>query len=409
MVRMILHADMDAFYAAIEARENPEIAGRPIVVGADPRGGRGRGVVAACNYEARVFGIHSAMPISEAYRRCPDAVYLRPRMGLYADASRRIMAILEVYTELVEKLSIDEAFLDVTGSAKLFGDGVTIAHRIKARIREQEGLTVSIGVAPNKFLAKLASDLEKPDGLVVVEPGSEAEFLRPLPVERLWGVGEKTAGRLHALGLRTIGDIAAADLGRLERRLGRGHAQHLYGLAHGHDERGVEPDRERKQISRETTFNEDTRERDRIERTLLALSEDVAGDLRRKDLTARTVTLKLRLAPFETLTRRHTTETAVATAQSIFEIARHLLAAADPGDRPIRLIGVGVAALQERTPPGQLSLFAEAEIEGNSTRLTGAVDRIAEKFGNDAVRRGKLLERGGRGSKAGHGDPDEAG
>ena len=403
---------MDAFYAAIEARENPEIAGQPIVVGADPRGGRGRGVVAACSYEARAFGIHSAMPISEAYRRCPDAVYLRPRMDSYADASRRIMKILESYTERVEKLSIDEAFLDVTGSAKLFGDGVTIARRIKRRIHEQEGLTVSIGVAPNKFLAKLASDLDKPDGLVVVAPGSEADFVRPLPVERLWGVGEKTAARLHALGLRTIGDIAAADLGGLERRLGRGHAHHLYSLAHGQDERGVEPDRERKQISRETTFNEDTRERDRVERTLLALSEDVAGDLRRKDLIARTVTLKLRLAPFETVTRRHTAETAVATAQSIFEIARHLLAAADPGDRPIRLIGVGVAALQERTPTGQLSLFGEAEIEGASSRLSGAVDRIAERFGSDAVRRGKLL--GGRGrreerrSQAAAEEPNEA-
>jgi len=393
MKRTILHADMDAFYAAVEAREDPAIAGQPIVVGADPRDGKGRGVVAACSYEARRFGIHSAMPISEAYRRCPDAVYLRPRMELYARISRRIMAILEAYTELVEKLSIDEAFLDVTGSSELFGDGPAIARRIKRQVREQEKLTVSIGVAPNKFLAKLASDLRKPDGLVVVEPGTEADFLRPLPIERLWGVGEKTAERLHALGLRTIGDIAAADIGRLERRLGRAHAQHLYALAHGHDDRPVDPERERKQISREVTFGEDTRDRDLVERTLLSLSEDVAGDLRKRDLTARTVTLKLRLAPFDTLTRRHTAETAVATTRSIYRIARRLFAAADPGDRPIRLVGVGVAGLRERAPAEQLTLFGPSENEGAPRRLADAVDRISEKFGAEALQRAKLLRR----------------
>lgn len=393
MSRTILHADMDAFYAAVEARQNPAIAGQPIVVGADPRGGKGRGVVAACSYEARAFGIHSAMPISEAYRRCPDGVYLRPRMELYAGVSRRIMAILEAYTELVEKLSIDEAFLDVTGSRELFGDGPTIASRIKRQIREQEGLTVSIGVAPNKFLAKLASDLRKPDGLVVVEPGTEAGFLRPLPVERLWGVGAKTAEQLHSLGLRTIGDIALVDLVRLERRLGRGIAHHLHALANGRDERPVEPDRERKQISREVTFGHDTRDRDLVERTLLALSEDVAADLRKKDLTARTVTLKLRFAPFETLTRRHTPDNAVATTQSIYRIARRLLRAADPGNRAIRLVGVGVAGLVERRPTDQLTLFGDPEGRASSVRLDDAVDRIAEKFGTDAVKRGKLIER----------------
>jgi DNA polymerase-4 len=401
--RTILHADMDAFFAAVETRENPEIADRPVVVGADPHGGRGRGVVAACNYEARNYGIHSAMPISEAYRRCPDATYLRPRMSLYADVSERIMAILEGYTELVEKLSIDEAFLDVTASARLFGDGITIARRIKKNIREQEQLTVSVGVAPNKFLAKLASDLEKPDGLTVVEPGGAEEFLAPLPVERLWGVGDKTAARLHSLGIQTIGDIAATPVQRLERHFGGHHAGRLHRLSHGQDDRPVETDRERKQISRETTFLSDTDDRDFVERTLLELTEEVAARLRRRALTARTVTLKLRLAPFETLTRRHTADVALDTTEAIFPIARRLLAAADPGGRPVRLIGVGVSGFHERDIVQQLALFDAEKTDQNTTRIDDVVDKISEKFGRDALRRAKLVNNGG------HTDGDDGG
>ncbi len=382
---------MDAFFAAVEARENPEIADRPIVVGADPRGGRGRGVVAACSYAARKYGIRSAMPISEAYRRCPDAVYLRPRMPLYAEVSQRIMDILESYTELVEKLSIDEAFLDVTASTKLFGDGVTIARRIKCQIWEQERLTVSIGIAPNKFLAKLASDLEKPDGLVVVEPGTEREFLDPLPIERLWGVGMKTAERLHALGLLTIGDIAAAPLETLERQLGQHHAQHLHDLANGQDDRPVEPERQRKQISRETTFLSNTDDRHLVQRTLLALTDEVAAKLRRRGLTARTVTIKLRLAPFETLTRRQTVEAELDTTEAIYPIARQLLAAADPGDRPIRLIGVGVSGLHVRGSATQLKLFEEEQRDERDHRVADMMDEVSERFGRDALRRGRLI------------------
>ncbi len=391
VIRTILHADMDAFFAAVEAREDPSIADRPVVVGADPRGGRGRGVVAACNYAAREFGIHSAMPISEAYRRCPDAVYLHPRMKLYAEVSERIMAILEGYTELVEKLSIDEAFLDVTASTQLFGDGATIARKIKQQVWDEERLTVSVGVAPNKFLAKLASDLEKPDGLVVVEPGREREFLEPLPVERLWGVGPKTAGQLHALGVQTIGDLAVFPADRLERHLGHGHAAHLLALAVGEDERPVEVGQERKQISRETTFLTDTDDREYVERTLLALTEEVSARLRRRGLAARTVTLKLRLAPFDTLTRQKTVETDLTTTEAIYPIALKLLEAADPGDRDIRLIGVGVAGLHERAPEPQLGLFDEGGQGKNPRRVADLMDRVSEKFGNDALKRGKLL------------------
>lgn len=382
---------MDAFFAAIEARENPEIADQPIVVGADPRGGQGRGVVAACNYAARVFGIRSAMPISEAYRRCPHGVYLRPRGRLYAEVSERIMQVLEAYTELVEQLSIDEAFLDVTASSRLFGDGVSIARRIKRDIWLRERLTVSVGVAPNKFLAKLASDLEKPDGLVVVPPDGEKAFLQPLPVERLWGVGQKTARRLHSLGLATIGDVAAAPAALLERHLGHAPALHLKRLADGDDDRPVEPGRERKQIGRETTFDADVEDRERVRRTLLSLTEEVAARLRRRGQAAHTVTVKLRLAPFHTRTRRTTVEASLFTTETIYPLAKTLLAAADPGDRAVRLIGISVSGLHELPPERQLTLFAEAGDEAGGARVAKALDEVAQRFGRGSLRRAKLI------------------
>ncbi|NIW35179.1 MAG: DNA polymerase IV [Gemmatimonadetes bacterium] len=391
MSRTILHADMDAFFAAVEARDDPSIASEPVVVGADPRGGRGRGVVAACNYPARAFGIHSAMPISEAYRRCPGAVFLRPRLHLYAEVSERVMEIFETFTELVEKISIDEAFLDVTGSGRLFGDGVAIAEAIKREVRERERLTVSIGVAPNKFLAKLASDIDKPDGLTVVEPGSEESFLQPLPVERLWGVGDVTAAKLHKLGIWKIGDIAASPAGLLERHFGRHHGERLRRLSVGADERPVETGGERKQISRETTFLTDTHDRELVERTMLGLTEEVAARLRRRRLAAHTVTIKLRLAPFETHTRRHTVESDLFTTESIFPIACQLFRSADPGDRPIRLIGVGVSALHKRQTETQLGLFEGDERPDTDAQVADLMDRVSERFGRDALKRGKLL------------------
>ena len=390
--RSILHADMDAFFAAVEARENPAIADQPVVVGADPQEGRGRGVVAACNYEARKYGIHSAMPISQAYRRCPHAVYLRPRGYLYAEVSERIIHILASFTDLVEKISIDEAFLDVTASARLFGDGAAIARRIKTEVWEREKLTVSIGVAPNKFLAKLASDLEKPDGLVVVTPGTEKDFLGPLPVERLWGVGAKTANRLRGLGFQTIGDIANAEPDLLKRHFGDHHATHLHRLARGEDDRPVEPGHEFKQISRETTFLSDTHDRELVRRTLLSLTEEVSARLRRRGLVARTVTLKLRFAPFDTLTRRVTTDDALFTTDAIYPLALKLLEAADPDDRPIRLIGVGVSGLHERETERQLTLFERSGESSSAAQIAKVVDEISEKFGRGRIKRGKLLE-----------------
>lgn len=394
-MRTILHADMDAFFAAVEARENPALVGSPVVVGADPRGGGGRGVVAACNYEARKYGIHSAMPISEAYRRCPGAIFLPVRGELYSSVSSRIMTILEGYTELVEKLSIDEAFLDVTGSTRLFGDGVAIARSIKREIFEHEKLTVSVGVAPNKFLAKLASELEKPDGLVIVTHGREKEFLRPLPVSRLWGVGKKTGDRLFELGIKTIGDIAASPLNRLERHFGAVHGGRLHRLANGEDDRAVEPGRERKQIGRETTFDSDTDDRERVRTTLLGLTEEVAARLRHKGLAARTVTLKLRVAPFDTLTRRRTLDRSLTTTEAIYPVALQLFEAADRRERPIRLIGISLSGLHERLPEHQLGLFDAPgkDPDDSATQVASAVDQITHRFGKDAVQRGKLIKR----------------
>ena len=252
--RTILHVDLDAFYAAVEVRENPALAGRPVVVGADPRGGRGRGVVAAASYEARAFGIHSAMPIGQAYRRCPSAAFLRPRGRLYAAVSERFMAILARYTDMVEPLSIDEAFLDVTDSGALFGDGETITRRIRHDVRTEERLTASIGVAPSKFLAKIASDVGKPDGLVMVRTDGVEAFLRDLPVQRLWGAGPKSLAGFQRLGAATIGAVARLPVEQLVAVFGQALGQHFHALASGRDPRAVLPDHQRRSVGRESTF-----------------------------------------------------------------------------------------------------------------------------------------------------------
>src|SRR5262245_6255222 len=255
-MRAILHIDMDAFYASIEQLDHPAYKGRPVIVGADPKGGKGRGVVAACSYEARKFGVRSALPISRAWKLCPQGVYMRPRMSRYVEVSHQVMDIFRRFTDLVEPLSIDEAFLDVTGSSALYGSAEKIARQIKSSIRDSTHLTASVGVAPNKFLAKVASDLRKPDGLVIVREDGIADFLRDLPISRLWGVGPKTEQRLKPMGLHTIGQMAAIPRDELIRRLGS-LGEHLYQLSHGLDDRPVISNWEPKSISNETTFEED--------------------------------------------------------------------------------------------------------------------------------------------------------
>ena len=387
--RTILHVDLDAFYAAVEVREDPALAGRPIVVGADPRGGRGRGVVAASSYEARAFGIHSAMPISQAYRRCPDAIYLRPRMRLYAAVSARFMAILERYTDLLEPLSIDEAFLDVTASRALFGDGAAIARRIKDEVRAEEGITASIGVAPSKFLAKIASDLRKPDGLVVVPADGVTAFLAELPVQRLWGAGPKSMHGFRQLGATTIGAVARLPRERLLETFGESLGAHFHALARGEDPRAVVPDRRRKSVGHETTFLEDVRDRATVRRTLLDLVEEVARRLRRAGLRGQVVHLKLRSADFTTVTRQETLAAPADTTDAIWPAAERLLAKADDGGQAIRLIGVSLSLFDGER---QMPLFEPPNVE-RARRVARAVDTLVERFGPDVVGRGSAPRR----------------
>ena len=378
---------MDAFYASIEQLDHPEYKGRPVIVGADPKAGKGRGVVAACSYEARKSGIRSALPISRAWKLCPQGVYVRPRMNRYVEVSQQVMDVFRRYTDLVEPLSIDEAFLDITGSVALLGPADEIARSIKKAIREATGMTASVGLAPNKFLAKIASDLKKPDGLVVLQEDDVDQFLRDLPISRLWGVGPKTEARLHEMGFRTIGQLASASRESLVRTLGS-LGEHLYQLSHGKDDRQVVPDWERKSVGTETTFDEDTDDRDLLLRTILELSDHVAERLRKDEYRARKVTLKLRYSNFSTHTKQHSLDRLIQAGDEIAAVARQLFSQF-PLNRKIRLIGVSAGDLHRgREDPEQLTLFATSNPK---EKLGHAVDEIKEKFGIDSLRRGSQL------------------
>ena len=384
--RVILHVDMDAFYASIEQLDDPSLKGRPVIVGADPKEGHGRGVVAACSYEARKFGVRSALPIGRAWKLCPQGAFVRPRMQRYVEVSHEVMEVLRRFTNLVEPLSIDEAFLDITGSTALFGAPVQIARAVKKQIREATGLTASAGVAPNKFLAKIASDLKKPDGLVVVEPGEIESFLGDLPIARLWGVGLKTEERLHEMGLHTIGAIRARKQEELSRALGSSHGTHLYELALGHDDRPVVPNWEPKSVSNETTFDEDTRDRELLVTTIRKLAENVGRRLRRENYRARKVTLKLRYEPFETHTRQVSVKRPIDGDEEITRLALSLFSQF-PLDRRVRLIGVGTGEIvRPGDGPTQLGLFEEAGKKASV--LDRTVDSIRERFGDEFIQRG---------------------
>ena len=386
-MRSILHVDMDAFYASVEQLDNPEYKGRPVIVGADPKRGQGRGVVAACSYEARKFGVRSALPISRAWKLCPEGVYVRPRMQRYVEVSHQVMEVFRRYTDLVEPLSIDEAFLDITGSIALMGAPEHIARSIKKEIRDSTGLNASVGLAPNKFLAKIASDLKKPNAFVIVKEDEIASFLRDLPISRLWGVGPKTEQRLHELGFRTIGEMAAASRESLVRLLGS-LGEHLYQLSQGKDDRPVVPNWEPKSISSETTFDEDTDDRELLLRTILELADHVAERLRKDAYRARKVTLKLRYSSFSTHTKQQSLEKLILTGEEIAAVARGLFAQF-PMKQKIRLIGVAAGDLhREGAEPQQLQLFSQTN---SKEKLSHTVDEIKEKFGIDALRRGSQL------------------
>lgn len=379
----IIHIDMDCFFAAVEVKDNPDLSGKPVIVGALPGT---RGVVAAASYEAREYGVHSAMPVSKAAKLCPDGVYLKPRGHRYAEESNAIMGIFREYTPLVEPLSLDEAFLDVSGSHRLFGSTVEIGRTIKRRIREETGLVASVGIAPTKFVAKIASDIGKPDGFVVVNDDEVQDFLRPLDARKIWGVGPSTWKQLERLGLRTIGDIADYPPDELARRFGKS-GLHLHALANGLDPRTVEPSGERKQVSNEHTFPEDVGDRTEVERTLLALTDKVAGRLHDKGFRGRTVTLKLRDETFKTITRSRTAEHEVSAAEDIFRIARELLRAETLDGRKVRLIGVGVSGFDEAAQTG---LFDTGDARRN--RVQDVMTDIRQRFGSKAITRATLID-----------------
>ena len=384
MNRTILHIDMDAFFAAVEQRDHEEYRGKPVIVG-----GLGtRGVVSTASYEARKFGVHSAMAMEIARRRCPDGIFLPVDHARYRAVSRHIFSILARFSPTVEPLSIDEGFLDLTGMERLMESPRAYGETLKRTIYEETGLRASVGIAPNKFLAKLASDLEKPDGLVVIRPEDAEKILAPLPVSRIFGVGKKTEARLAAMGFRTIGQLAAADRRKLSAALGERMAAQLIALAHGRDDRPVEPVRAAQSIGREETFEKDLRAREEAERALLSLSEEVGWRLRREGLSARTITLKLRLASFDTFTRSKTFPDPLSYDEDIFAAAQTLFREfpLTPG-QGVRLLGVSASNL---ATDAEVSLFDDHE---KKDRLYSAIDSLKGRFGETILTRAALVEQ----------------
>ena len=380
-LRTIIHADLDAFYASVEVLDDPSLRGRPVIVG----GARGeRGVVSAASYEARRFGVHSAMPIRTAERLCPTGVFLPGRPDRYRELSDRVMGIFRSYTPVVEPISLDEAFLDVTGSAAAFGNGEAIGRQIKNRILDEAGLVVSVGVASNKLCAKVASDLRKPNALVVVPPGGEAAFLAPLPISRLWGVGPKAQQALRDFGVQRIGELAALPEATLHRRFGQ-HGGELVRRALGIDPSRVIPSQPPKSIGHEHTFEHDVVDPRFLESTLLDLAESVATRLRRHRLAAGAVQLKLRYEGFETLTRQEPLPHQTRDSEPIYAAGIELLRKTLVPGRAVRLVGLTAINLSDVQ---QLTLFDGLERE---ERLSASIDAVRERFGENAITRARLL------------------
>jgi nucleotidyltransferase/DNA polymerase involved in DNA repair len=384
----ILHVDMDAFYASVEVRDRPDLAGKPVVVG-----GLGpRSVVLSATYEARAFGIRSAMPVARARRLCPQAVFIPPRHKLYGQVSKEVMAVFRDVTPEVEPLSLDEAFLDVAGAVRRLGTPAVIGALIREQVREQQGITCSVGVAPVKFVAKIASASCKPDGLLVVPAAKVLDFLHPLPASALWGVGDKAEEVLARLGLRTIGDIAHIPLATLRRELGAAAGQHLWSLAWGRDERAVQPRREEKSVGAEETFETDIDDPETIRRELLRLSGRTAQALRGAGCVARTVTVKLRLASFKTITRSKTLNEPTDVARVIYGVACALYEGSGLGERArLRLVGVRASGL--RPVSGYATQLAFGDRPAGWREAERAVDEIARRFGDGAVRPANLVSR----------------
>jgi len=386
--RAIVHVDMDAFYASVESLDRPELKGRPLIVG-----GLGpRGVVATANYEARVFGVHSAMPMSQARRLCPRAEYIRPRMSRYREISENIFFIFKEFTPLVEGLSLDEAFLDVSSSLRLFGGLEEIGKQVKREILLQTGLTASVGIAHNKFLAKLASDAQKPDGLVYVHQNEVSAFLDPMPVRRLWGIGKRTAPKLTALGILTIGQLRRCDISLLRPVLGN-QAEHFHQLACGEDDREVQPRRADKSISHEVTFDTDLSDRRELLAELLRQSEKVSRRLRARKLMASTVVVKIRDARFHTVSRSRSMMACSNNTRTLYRMARALFEGWRDKHRttPVRLIGMGVTGLEQESSDGKA---AGDRLDSSTERsLDQVLDRINQRYGDFKIFHGLALRR----------------
>lgn len=390
--RIVVHVDMDAFYASIEQMDNPAYRGRPVVVGADPKGGRGRGVVSAASYEARVYGVHSALPISTAYRRCPEAIFLRPRFKRYFELSNRLMAVLGRFSPLVEQISIDEAFLDCTGTEGLFGEPRMLAQQIKESIKRETGLTASVGIGSNKSIAKIASDLNKPDGLCICPPGEEREFMGKLPLRYLWGAGRKTVERLEGMGFELVRDVQNCSPEKLNTLFGK-YGTKLWELANGIDERPVTLSRPRKSISQEITFREDIDRDVYVEHVLFQLSDSVTRKMRNEGIRGRTVVLKIRLAPFETHTRSHTLPRPVNDMKTVRETVLGLYRDFNRHGKRVRLVGVGLSNLDRDEERGdrQLGLFADTETQHDET--DSVLDQMKRLYGNGITRAAFLPPR----------------
>jgi len=378
---------MDAFYAAVEVLDDPDLRGKPVIVG----GSKERGVVSSASYEARKFGIHSAQPVATAMRLCPQGIFRPVRMWRYVEISKQIFEIFKRFSPLVEPLSLDEAFVDVTGSIRLFGPPEVIARRIKQQVVAEMGLTVSAGVAPTKFIAKIASDIQKPDGITIVPDGRVEEFLGPLPIEKLWGVGEATRKTLAHLGVKTIGDLARISRELLDRKLGK-HGLHLYLLAKGVDEREVETERQIKSIGHEETYREDILDMAVVRRVILSLATRVARRLRAHGFVGKTVTLKVKYHDFVQITRSVTLKESTDDGREIFQRCCDLLVKTEVGKRPVRLFGISMSQLEVADEERQLALFEETSETPKRKRLNRALDAISDKFGDEAIVPGTLLE-----------------
>ncbi len=387
--KIILHVDMDAFFASVEQLMHPEWVGKPVIVGADPQKGKGRGVVAAASYEARKFGVHSAMPISKAYRLCPSGIFAPPHGEIYHEYSKKIFKILDSFSPLVEPLSIDEAFMDMSGSYRLFGNEYEIGGQLKQKIYSQTGLTASVGIATCKSVAKIASDFDKPDGLTVVHPDKIQDFLDPLPVTRLWGIGKKTFDSLQFLGIKTVKQLRSYPLDVLKQKYGK-MGDHIYRMARGEDEREVVTRGDVKSVSNERTFGTDQEDFDIVRNTIFALTEKVGGRLRRAGIRGQTVQLKIRFEDFKTFTRSHTLNHPTSLTHELFQNVELLLAEFDPLKFPVRLVGVGVSHLVKESGV-QLSLW---DMDNQKKmNLDKVMDKIQDKYGKGIIMHAQALNK----------------